>query len=143
MFNDNAQDSDRQKMLEELIRQGDDYDEDANEIPSYEQINEIIARSPEEIEMFNQMDKEAFERDGGAARLEEFKRQKPGLADYSKFNYRLIQDWEVPEWIKVQPETKEDVDPENLGKRARKTIINMDNLTDLQFEKAIEDGKDL
>jgi hypothetical protein len=40
-------------MLEELIRQGDDSDEDANEIPSYEQINEIIARSPEEIEMFN------------------------------------------------------------------------------------------
>ena len=58
-------------MLEELIRQGEDSDDDGNEIPTFEQINEMISRTPEEIDMFNQMDKEAFERDNGAARIEE------------------------------------------------------------------------
>ena len=31
----------------------------------------------------------------------------------------------------------------NLGKRARKTIINMDNLTEQQWLKAVEEGEDL
>jgi len=29
---------------------------------------------------------------------------RPGMKDYSRFNYRLVQEWEVPEWIKVKPE---------------------------------------
>ncbi len=33
-------------------------------------------------------------------------KMQPGLKDYSKFNYRLIQDWEVPNWIKVKPLNK-------------------------------------
>jgi hypothetical protein len=38
----------------------------------------------------------------------------------------------VPEWIKVKPVDKENEHDTmmNLGKRARKTIINMDNLTE-------------
>jgi hypothetical protein len=31
----------------------------------------------------------------------------------------------------------------NLGKRARKTIINMDNLTEQQWLRAVEEGEDL
>ena len=31
----------------------------------------------------------------------------------------------------------------NLGKRTRKTIINMDNLTEQQWLKAVEEGEDL
>lgn len=30
-----------------------------------------------------------------------------------------------------------------MGKRARKTIINMDNLTEQQWLKAVEEGEDL
>ena len=53
MFNDDASDQDRQKKLEELIRinKADD-DEDESEIPSYDQINDMIARNPEELELF-------------------------------------------------------------------------------------------
>ena len=70
---------------------------------------------------------------------------KPGLSDYSKFNYRLIQEWEVPKWITVQPEdNKEDeVDTTNGGKRVRKNVIYIDNLTDEQFDNAVEAGEDL
>jgi hypothetical protein len=36
------------------------------------------------------MDREMFEREGGAEKMEEIKRMKPGLKDYSNYNYRLI-----------------------------------------------------
>ena len=56
MFNDNASDTDRQKKLEELIRQGNDDDDDEgqteSEVPDFNQINEMLARSPEEFELF-------------------------------------------------------------------------------------------
>ena len=105
----------------------------------------MLARSPEEYEQFQQMDRDMFDREGGEAKMEEIKRMKPGLADYSNYNYRLIQDWQVPEWIKVKPvdKNKDDDDMLNLGKRARKTIINMDNLTEQQWLKAVEEGEDL
>lgn len=76
MFNDNASDQDRQKKLEELIRQNND-DEDEqdkendSEIPTFEMINEMLARSPEELELFNTMDREMGEREGKEAKLEQ------------------------------------------------------------------------
>ena len=71
-------------------------------------------------------------------------KMKPGLKDYSKFNYRLIQDWEVPNWIKVKPLNKEEEEKKllDLGKRQRKAFINYDNLIDKQFLRIIEEGKD-
>jgi hypothetical protein len=94
MFNDNANDTDRQKKLEELIRRGNDDDDDGEiqetEVPDFNQINEMLARSPEEYDMFCQMDAEMMEREGAKERLEEVERMKPGLADYSTYNYRLI-----------------------------------------------------
>jgi SWI/SNF-related matrix-associated actin-dependent regulator of chromatin subfamily A protein 2/4 len=104
MFNDNASDIDRQKKLEELIRQGnedeDEPDEECEtEIPNDTQINEMLARSPEEFELFQKMDQEMYDREGKEARMAMIMEKRPGLKDYSRFNYRLIQDWEVPEWI--------------------------------------------
>lgn len=84
-----------------------------------------------------------FDREGGAEKMEEIKKFKPGLKDYSNYNYRLIQDWQVPEWIKVKPVDENKEENVELGKRARKTIINMDNLTEQQWLKAVEEGEDL
>ena len=72
-------------------------------------------------------------------------KNRPGLTLDSNVNYRLIQEWEVPEWIKVKPvDTElEKVQLMNLGKRVRKTVTNIDNLSEQQFLKAIEEGKDL
>lgn len=77
--------------------------------------------------------------------MELIKQRRPGLSDYSTYNYRLTQDWEVPDWIKVKPVDKENEKDEllNLGKRQRKTVINMDNLSEAQFLKAIEEGEDV
>ena len=66
MFNDKASDQDRTKKLEELIKQKNDDEEEEreeNEIPTDEQINEMIARSNEEMELFTKMDQEMYERE--------------------------------------------------------------------------------
>ena len=108
-------------------------------------INDMLARSPAEIELFNKMDREMFEREGREEKMNEIVKHKPHLTVDSPYNYRLTQEWEVPEWIKVKPvdEDKEIEDLMNLGKRQRKTITNIDNLSDGQFLKAIEEGEDL
>lgn len=152
MFNDNASDLERQNKLQELIRRGnEDSDEESaekdeeSEIPTFEMINEMLARSPEEVELFNKMDEEMGQRENKQARIEEILKHKPNLNENSRINYRLTQEWEVPDWIKVKPvdTEKERENMLNLGKRQRKTIINLDNLSDQQFLRAVEEGEDL
>lgn len=94
MFNNEASDMDRQKKLEELIRVDDEADDDGEEketeIPTDEQINVMLARSPEELELFNQMDREMYHKEFKDLKMEEIQKNKPGLKDYSRINYRLV-----------------------------------------------------
>lgn len=73
-----------------------------------------------------------YVRENKEEKMKKIMEMRPGLKDYSRINYRLIQDWQVPDWIKVKPEIVVDEHEEmmNLGKRQRKTIINMDNLSE-------------
>jgi len=109
MFNDNASDQDRQKKLEELIRKNNDDGDDSedknaeSEIPTFEMINEMLARSPEELELFNKMDAEMGVRENRTAKMEEIMKHRPGVTMESQVNYRLTQEWEVPDWIRVKP----------------------------------------
>lgn len=60
MFNDNASDLERQKKLEELIRKNNDSDdaeeegdeEKESEVPNDYQLNVLLQRSDEEMELF-------------------------------------------------------------------------------------------
>lgn len=98
MFNNDASDIDRQKKLEELIRVVDDEDENEDElaeeketeIPTDEQINVMLARSEEELDQFNQMDRDMYLREGKEKRMEDIKKHRPGLKEYDRINYRLI-----------------------------------------------------
>ena len=67
---------------------------------------------------------------------------KAHLAD-EKINYRLIQDWEVPQWIheSVVEETKPDP-LVSLGKRTHKKVNYKEQVSDSQFTKMIEAGLD-
>lgn len=61
MFNNKASDQERHKKLEDLIRK--DYEEDeeeASEIPTDDQINELISRNEKEYELYTNMDKERY-----------------------------------------------------------------------------------
>ena len=50
----------------------------------------------------------------------------------------------MPDWVKVKPISKEEENAQmfSLGKRERKELINYDNLSEQQFLKIIEEGKD-
>lgn len=123
MFNDKASEIERQKRLEDLIRKEYAVDEepgdDETEIPNDDQVNELIARTPEEYEIFTRMDQERYVRENRDARLKEIHQRYPQV-NLANVNYRLMQEWEVPEWIKAKPENKVALDEFGLGKRQRK-----------------------
>ena len=149
LYNDDATDVDRQKKLEEILRKNNcedesDGQEDDTEIPTDEQINVMLARSDEEMVLFNKMDEDMYELEGKAERMEEIMEQRPGLKDYSRINWRLTQDWEVPEWVKVQPINKEEEAKKSLdlGKRQRNKFVNYDNMSEIRYMQIIQDGGD-
>lgn len=156
MFNDKASDMERQKRLEDLIRKDyadDEEGEQESEIPTDDQINEIISRSAEEYELFTRLDQERYIVEGRDRRVQEIfnfmekEHAKRGVPmphiNPANINYRLTQDWEVPDWIRTKPE-----DPDKLvidfgsGKRQRKQINYNEEFSEAQFLKIIEQGGD-
>lgn len=156
MFNDKANDNDRQKRLEDLIRKDynflEDEEEQETEIPNDDQINEIISRSHEEYEVFTKMDQERYLLEGKDARLQEIyeywqndhnKKSLP-FPNLQNVNYRLIQEYEVPEWIKKNSKAEDPKEVEELGagKRQRKTVNYNEEFSEGQWLKIIEQGGD-
>jgi hypothetical protein len=96
MFNDKASDIERQKRLEDLIRKdyaGDEEGEDGEtEIPNDDQLNELLARSQEEYEIFTKMDQERYSYEGREERLREIVMHNPHMATVNpaNINYRLL-----------------------------------------------------
>jgi len=50
----------------------------------------MLARSEEELDQFNQMDRDMYLREGKEKRMEDIKKHRPGLKEYDRINYRLI-----------------------------------------------------
>lgn len=67
----------------------------------------MIARDQEEYEIFTRMDQERYKEENKEERMEAISRyfEKEGKQiNLNNVNYRLTQEWEVPEWIKVKPD---------------------------------------
>lgn len=107
-------------------------------------MNEVIARDENEFELFTKMDEERYERENRAERIKTIKDKKPQKANLSddKINYRLIQDWEVPDWVcqVIEEEVKEDPTTTVLGKRTRKEVNYKEQLSETQWAKMIDAG---
>ena len=73
-----------------------------------------------------------YDNEGGEEKVREIILRDPNIKNIKNINYRLIQEWDVPDWIKIKPVDKneEEMDLINLGKRQRTTLHNVDNLTD-------------
>lgn len=83
-----------------------------------------------------------YKREGKAARVAMIKEQRPGLKDYDRINWRLTQEWEVPDWVKVRPPEKDEEQTTELGKRQRNEFVNPDNISDQRYLQYIQEGKD-
>lgn len=64
------------------------------------------------------MIKERYEREGRPINI-------------NNVNYRLLQDWEVPEWIKIKPDDPDKLAEEfGMGKRIRKQVNYNDEVSE-------------
>lgn len=85
------------------------------------------------------MDKERYEKE----KLIFKKFKEPSKGDSKFVNYRLILEEEVPDWIKSTPKSEENTQEYGRGSRIRKQVSYVDDLTENQWLKLIEDGKEL
>ncbi|XP_047514277.1 ATP-dependent helicase brm [Pieris napi] len=129
MFDQKSTGSERQQFLQSILHQDGDDEEEENELPDDDLINEMIARSEDELEMFRQIDIE---------------RKKVETQS------RLIEESELPDWLvknddevvcnKGQGWNYLDED-ETLGRgsRQRKEVDYSDSLTEKEWLKAIDE----
>ena len=108
-------------------------------------MNEIISRNDDEFEVFQKMDAERYATEERVQRIQMIREKKPHKAKLpdEKINYRLIQDWEVAEWIHQSVVEEKEVDPlVSLGKRKRTEKNYTESMSDNQYFKMLEKGLD-
>jgi SNF2 family DNA or RNA helicase len=134
LYNVKYSEHERRKKLEDLLKNEKEEDEEEDEIPTDEQINEMLARNEDEFKLYEQMDSERYERDNRDEKIKYIvKRCNIDLSTVKHINYRLLQDYEVPDWIHIKnPEVKEE---EIMGKgmRNRPKVNYKDEYDDYQF----------
>ena len=140
-----AADKDKWKCLPSCANTNDDVDMEIqegdgpsglmeNKVPDDEMVNQTIARSEEEFELFQRMDMErrSAEADLGAAR-------KPRLIEETELPDFLIQDPEEIEQEEKEEEIREAQRQEEMGRgnRSLKEVTNQEQLIERDWLKAI------
>ncbi|CAG9110283.1 unnamed protein product [Plutella xylostella] len=132
MFDQKSTGSERQQFLQSILHQDGDDEEEENELPDDDLINEMIARSEEEMELFKQIDLE---------------RKK------TETQARLIQESELPDWLVKEDDEVvcnkgqswnylEEDEVLGRGSRQRKEVDYTDSVTEKEWLKAIDDEFD-
>ncbi|EDQ85471.1 uncharacterized protein MONBRDRAFT_29199 [Monosiga brevicollis MX1] len=136
-FNQTADENDTKKMLLEIIQQANDDDDEIEAgVTDHEDLNRMLARSDEELEAFVQMDEEianndqAWHSDRRQTRLFARDELPAGLIDAENSVAKAIEE-------AAQEKPMEDY---GRGARVRKEVNYAEDLTELQFLKAVESG---
>ncbi|CAH1967331.1 unnamed protein product [Acanthoscelides obtectus] len=130
MFDQKSTGTERQQFLQHILHQDGDDEEEENEVPDDETVNQMVARSEAEFELFQKMDLERRREDAklGSAR-------KARLMEISE-----LPDWLVKEDDEVDPWNYEDNDSVlGRGTRHRKEVDYTDSLTEKEWLKAIDE----
>jgi len=133
MFNQRSTGSERQELLQSILREEKDDDEDEeNEVPDDETINQMLSRKEEEFELFQRMDIERRreEAQAGADR-------KPRLIEESELPDFLLQELpdEEEEAAEAARAHQEEMD---MGRRrGKKDVTYHENLSEKDWLKAI------
>ena len=137
-FDNKTTDNEREELLRSLFgnddEDPDDEDKEANEIMEDGELNEIISRGEEELEIFNKMDEQRRKEEEREWKLSGGKGPVPP---------RLLTDAELPQ-VYLEDPTANDLPeiPQELGRgnRNRKQVVYDDGLNDNQFLAAIDEG---
>lgn len=131
MFDQKSTGSERQQFLQTILHQDDADDEEENEVPDDETVNQMIARTEGEFELFQKMDLERRREDA-----------KLGTARKG----RLIEESELPDWLVKEDDEVNVIDYDEeeekileRGSRKRKEVDYTDSLTEKEWLKAIDE----
>jgi hypothetical protein len=132
MFNNQATDTDRKSFLRRLLNETCD-DNQLDKVPSLKQINELVARNENELELFNLMDIE-FEQ----------KRKERWHKNGNKGNPPpvLMREEEVPQDLFVEKRSKSaSTSSPLISKRlSAREVRYTDILTEKEWDKMVESG---
>lgn len=134
MFDQKSTGSERQQFLQSILHQDGDDEEEENEVPDDETVNQMVARTEAEFEIFQKMDIE---------------RRREEAAKGPDRKARLMEESELPDWLTKDDEEvgRWDYDNEEesvlgRGTRQRKEVDYTDSLTEKEWLKAIDEGGD-
>merc|ERR1719483_2079429 len=136
MFNQRSTESERQELLQSILRDEEDDEDEENEVPDDDNINQMIARSEDEFELFQRMD---IERRRGDAELGD--KRKPRLIEESELPQFLVQSSEDIELAELQAEEEENAIVMGRGNRARKEVAYQEQLSERDWLEETELGK--
>ena len=111
LYNQNFSELERKNKLMDILKNENKGEEEEDEILNDEQINEDIARNEEEFNKFQEMDQERYLREKKEERLKQIQ-EKLNLTDeqMKNVNYRLLQEYEVPDWVKITDEKEKEIE---------------------------------
>lgn len=124
-FHNQSNQKDRNQKLQEILKMEREEEDQKNEVPDDEQINEMLARSEEEKKLFDEMDLQRYNLENREGKLKEIgEKLKIPTSQLGKINYRLIQEFEVPDWVKLETKPEENINFEGAegSRRARKVV---------------------
>jgi len=132
MFDQKSTPTQRRAFLSELVQRGDG-DNDEDEIHDDETLNQMIARSEEEFQLFQQMDLDRRRKES----------QNPNRKP------RLMEESELPAWLVRHADDVAKLSNEESaeklfgrGSRQRKEVDYSESLTEKEWLRAVDDGID-
>ncbi|PIO65034.1 Bromodomain protein [Teladorsagia circumcincta] len=134
-FDQRSTGAERKQMLEQIIRAESEDDED-DEVPDDETINQMIARSEEEFNLFQSMDIDRRREEAGQLH------RKPRLLEESEIPHDILKaSDDFAELERAQREGVIKEDPYATGRRRRREVdYSTDLMSDDQWLKQIDDA---
>merc|ERR1719219_80892 len=133
MFNNRSTGTERRQLLQSILTREAEHEEDENEAPDDEVVNQMIARSEDEFEKFQQMD---------------IQRRREDAALGAERKPRLMEENELPPFMLEDDDDIEEEVPEEIlgrGNRSKKDTNYDDQMSEREWLKAIgaeEEGED-
>lgn len=144
LYNVRYSEQERKNKLLDILKNEKEEEQEEDEIPDDSQINEYISRSDEEFKIFEKMDQERYLNENKYEKLKEIK-ENMGYDDETikKINYRLLQEYEVPSWVKISKDDLKNEGLEELGKgmRIRQKVNYKDDYDEDDLESESESHK--
>ena len=131
MFDAKSTGQERRQLLANILKQESSTMDEDPEVPDDETVNQMIARSEEEYELFQRMD---IERRRNEARDQN---RKPRLMEEGELPGWLLKDDQELERMRIEAEESEVY---GRGTRVRREVDYSDALTEREFLRAVEEG---